>query len=345
MEIIKNEVKNISLKENEIILDIESTGLSPKYSAIYMIGLIYKEDEETKFEQWFANKKEDEYEILFSLFKLIKNKCIITYNGDSFDMPFIKKRADIYGLDCPAYTSIDLIKPSRKIKNLLGIENVKLKTIENYFGYFREDTFTGGMLIELYYAYLENYDEKLKQVILLHNYDDLLGLYEIYLRKDFILSLSAMIQGKYEPDITAFTIVEDKFNIEIKTDFISNEIIRSSVLCLKFNDYYCNITGNIFKGTLKHFFKDYTNYYYLPEEDLAVHKSVGKFITDRKKEKAKKENCSIKEEGIFLPSPKNTTFLLFKNSYSSDKHFVSLNNIKEMEQINEYVRVLFTLLK
>ncbi len=176
MEIIKNSIKNLDIKEDEVILDIETTGLSAKYSAIYMIGLIYKEEKKLKFEQLFALKKEDEYEILFTLFKIIKDKKIISYNGDSFDMRFIKERADIYGLDCPKYTSIDLIKPARKLKTLLGLTDVKLKTIENYFGYDREDEFTGGMLIELYYAFLENFDDKLKQVILLHNYEDVLNL-------------------------------------------------------------------------------------------------------------------------------------------------------------------------
>ncbi len=344
MEIIKNKTENINIDENQVILDIETTGLSSKYAAIYMIGLIYNDNKKTKFEQWFALKKEDEYEILFKLFQLIKDKIIITFNGDSFDMPFIKNRAKLYSLDCPSYISIDLIKPMKKIKSILGLENVKLKTVEHYFGHFRDDTFTGGMLIEVYLAYLESFDEKLKQVLLLHNYDDLIGLYKIYLQKGFILSLSNMIKGKYEPKITSFQIKGNEFKIEIYTDFISDIKIERDLICIVFSNNTCTITGKAFKGTLKHFFKDYTNYYYLPEEDLAVHKSVGKFIMDKQKEKAKKENCSIKEDGIFLPTSKNTSLLLFKESYSSDKYFVSLNNIKELNQVNEYVKILLTLL-
>ena len=56
--------------------------------------------------------------------------------------------------------------------------------------------------------------------------------------------------------------------------------------------------------TLKHFFKDYRNYYYLPEEDRAVHKSVGCYVERKYRRAAKASTCYIKKAGIFLPIPK-----------------------------------------
>ncbi len=344
MEIIKSNAKNLKIDENDIILDIETTGLAAKYASIYMIGLIYVDGDEIKFEQWFANKKEDEYEIIYNLYRLIENKNIITFNGDSFDMPFIKSRGKRFSLNCPHYNSIDLIKPMRKLKKILNLENVKLKTVEHYFGYDREDTFTGGMLIELYYTYLETLDEKLKQVILLHNYDDLLGLYEIYAKKSFILTLKKMINGSYEPEITKFTIKNNEFEICIATDFKLGKTITSGDLNLTFSDKKCTVKGKAYKGMLKHFFKDYYNYFYMEENDMAIHKSVGKYIKGSGATKATKENCYIKEDGIFLPSSKKIGLPIFKNSLNDKQIYVSLNDIKKQCKINEYVKLLLTLL-
>ena len=58
----------------------------------------------------------------------------------------------------------------------------------------------------------------------------------------------------------------------------------------------------LYKGTLKYFFADYKNYYYLPAEDMAVHKSISSFVDSAHREKATKENCYTKKEGCFLPS-------------------------------------------
>lgn len=57
----------------------------------------------------------------------------------------------------------------------------------------------------------------------------------------------------------------------------------------------------VFRGTMKYFFPDYKNYYYLPREDAAVHRSVGQFTDPAFREPARKETCYVKKEGFFLP--------------------------------------------
>ena len=44
----------------------------------------------------------------------------------------------------------------------------------------------------------------------------------------------------------------------------------------------------VIHDTLKHYFTDYKNYYYLPKEDTAIHKSIAAFVEADNKEKAKK---------------------------------------------------------
>ncbi len=344
MEIIKSKANNINIASDEVLLDIETTGLASKYSGIYMVGIIFKEDDEVKFEQWFAEKKEDEYEIIYRLYDLIEGKKIITYNGDSFDLPFIKSRGKIYGINYPIFTSLDLIKPTRKIKKLLGLENVKLKTVEAYFGFDRDDVFTGGMLIDIYHSFLESKDDKLKHVLILHNNDDMFGLYELYKQKDFILSLKSMTEGNFDANLKSFIIENENFHIVFNTDFSIYKEISGNKINLKFSNNKCEASGKIAKGVLKHFFKDYYNYYYSAEDDMAIHKSVGKYLKNANVIKASKENCYIKEDGIFLPSSKNLDLPLFKNSFDSTDLYVSLSDIKKQDKIQEYIKDILTLL-
>lgn len=56
-------------------------------------------------------------------------------------------------------------------------------------------------------------------------------------------------------------------------------------------------------GTFKYFFEDYKDYYYLPMEDCAMHKSVAQFVAKEYRKKATKETCYQKKEGLFLPQP------------------------------------------
>ena len=57
------------------------------------------------------------------------------------------------------------------------------------------------------------------------------------------------------------------------------------------------------EDTLYYYFSDYKNYYYLPEEDQAVHKSVAAYVDKQFRQQAKAETCYIRQEGLFLPQP------------------------------------------
>ena len=52
---------------------------------------------------------------------------------------------------------------------------------------------------------------------------------------------------------------------------------------------------------MKYFFRDYANYYYLPEEDQAIHKSVAVFVDPSRRQKATAKTCYPKHTGLFFP--------------------------------------------
>ncbi|WP_337642909.1 ribonuclease H-like domain-containing protein, partial [Anthropogastromicrobium sp.] len=166
-----------------VFLDIETTGLTPATSSIYLIGAVYHQQMEWHIRQWFSDSLNSEQEILEDFFSFIKNyQVVVSFNGETFDIPFLKKCAAAYGLNTDALDNIrsfDLYRHLRPVKTLLQLENLKLATLESYLNISRLDQATGKEMIAVYHDYLETGDKRLYQVLLLHNEDDLKALPQI----------------------------------------------------------------------------------------------------------------------------------------------------------------------
>ena len=102
----------------------------------------------------------------------------VSFNGQSFDIPFINARFSHYHIKHQMIKSanIDLLRVAKKNHDLLNIKDFKLKTIEQYVGINRTDTISGKDSILLYQAYIESKSALIKDSILLHNYDDILNM-------------------------------------------------------------------------------------------------------------------------------------------------------------------------
>ena len=88
------------------------------------------------------------------------------------------EKAKILGvtLDFDKFIHIDLYKKAKKLKNFFKTENLKLKTLEEFFGLNRNDVFSGKELIDVYKEYMHLNDNKLKEILILHNFEDLQGM-------------------------------------------------------------------------------------------------------------------------------------------------------------------------
>lgn len=211
MEIIRKKINKAILKSNKIskntcFFDIETTGLNRKRDTIYLIGILYYDETEVSWviSQYFANNLKDEPQLLLEASKfLISFKTIVNYNGNSFDIPFVNKKLEYYGL--PAYIdidkSLDIYSILRKNKDLLVIENLKLKTVERYLNIYRDDVYTGKDCIDFYKNYILTSDPESKQKLLSHNFDDLYYLIDI-------MEILDVIKEK-----KSFTIKKDDENI------------------------------------------------------------------------------------------------------------------------------------
>jgi hypothetical protein len=82
----------------------------------------------------------------------------------------------------------------------------------------------------------------------------------------------------------------------------------------------------LYTTTMKHFFSDYKNYYYLPLEDMAIHKSVAAFVEPENRKKATSSNCYIRKEGTFLPCTKEQSGNLFLENYGDKQYYMELGD-------------------
>lgn len=200
MKIIKNKVKISSeierhIPNNSMFFDIETTGFSPIYNRIYMIGMLVKEKGEYIAIQYLTENKADEAVLLRSFSDFIKPyDVLISFNGDSFDLRFTAQRMERLNInsDLTSKVSFDILKYIREEGFLLELENQKLKTLERYLGIFRDDLYSGGELISKYYEY-EAGDISQEPILLLHNLEDIINMPALFRFIDIIDEKNTLI--------------------------------------------------------------------------------------------------------------------------------------------------------
>ena len=162
--------------------DIETTGLSPDRSKLILAGLAYYEGDTLVAKQIFADDPSEEPKVITAVLNELKNfDMVVTYNGKRFDMPFLLKRAHrnkIHMNEALPY-NLDLYPAVRSFSPLRAmLPDLKQKTVESFIGLWetRTDEISGAESVELYYYYAGTKDEKIRDVILLHNRDDITQL-------------------------------------------------------------------------------------------------------------------------------------------------------------------------
>ncbi|NLY70476.1 MAG: ribonuclease H-like domain-containing protein [Clostridiales bacterium] len=195
MEILKNTHKQKPYQSkifneyfeglNIAFYDIETTGLNPLFSKFILGGILVFKDDEALIYQYFADNEKEEKELLEKYCSVLaKADVLISYNGNGFDLPFLKQRIKRYNLniDLGLSQSFDLYRVLNLYSNFREIlPDLKQKTVEKFLGLdsSRYDKISGYDSVELYKEYCKNPSIELRNKILLHNHDDLLQLSNI----------------------------------------------------------------------------------------------------------------------------------------------------------------------
>ena len=178
-QLVPSDLYMIGAPKDVLFFDIETTGLSARSAGLYLIGVLAYTDKSWTLLQFFCEDVADEPAVLQAFFELLHTKKIlVSYNGDGFDIPFLRHMLEQYGLpySFDAVESFDLFKKFRPLKRLLGLPDLKLKSCERFLGIDREDRFTGGELIEIYFEWQKTKAPALLDTLLLHNAEDIANL-------------------------------------------------------------------------------------------------------------------------------------------------------------------------
>lgn len=224
---------NRLLKE-AFFIDIETTGLSRAYSDLISITALLYEEGSYKIHQIFCEFKPDEPLALKCLKNLIKTKkYVITYNGNSFDIPFLTFKQQKHGIDMDfdSFVKIDLYSWLRHSKNKIHTDNLKLKSAEEFFNIKRNDTISGEDVTVLYEAYRIEPRKEFSYLIMQHNYEDVFNLPALF---NCIISLydkilyynGLIVKINYEDLCIKKNALICRFNIvtDTKTDYIHPDI-------------------------------------------------------------------------------------------------------------------------
>lgn len=367
---------NVSL-EDALLYDIETTGLNPKASQLYLLGILLFHKENSELIQYFAESVRDEEEILEQFFQLCQTKkVLISFNGEGFDNRFIEAMAKSYG-KLPLHLNLkqlDLFKLIRKRKKFYGLESASLKSCERFLGIYREDRCSGGELISVYQDYLQNKNNEKKNLLLLHNREDIQNLPALF----SFLAYENIFQGNIHFQ-RAELLVRDEMkeknynhqkdnSLQIKDlELEERQISQTSViLCLRFSlpssvpvpltltpknflleikETSLCLTVPLYQGELCYFFKDYKDYEFIPSEDRVVHKSLAAMYPKEMREKAKASTAYQKMKTSFLPVFQEKE-KVFKKTYQDKQCFIpfkenTFESISPVEYLLSFLKLYF----
>lgn len=338
----KYPIENFCIPSQTLFIDIETTGLYVRSSNLYMIGCAYydtdSEPASWRTIQWLATDYEDEVNVLKAFVAFAKSyRYLIHFNGNQFDIPYLHSKLEQYHIsfDFNRYEGIDIFRRIAPYKTFLKLPNCKQRTIENFvFSTVREDQYTGGELIEIYHEYVLSHDEKEEHFLLLHNEEDLKGMLEIVaalaIPDLFHLPLKVMkVQANYYKDVSQNQCSEIILDLNLPTPL-------PATISYGANGCYFSGCGDegklrvpIYEGELKYYYSNYKDYYYLPQEDVAIHKSVASFVDKDYRQQATARNCYTRKISSYLPQWSTLFNPFFKKDYDDkDLYFELTDEIK-----------------
>ena len=301
-------LEEICPKEKILFLDIETTGLSPRSSYIYMIGAAHYteasglEPEGYTITQWLAENAADEKEILVDFLSEVKNyEMLIHFNGNTFDLPFIQARCEANGLEFnySEFKGIDIYRRIQPFKNILRLGSCKQKAVEEYLGIDREDV--TGML----------------SILPILAYSDFLSGDNIKVGK---------VQINTYKDVNGLKSRELLINLTLSSPLPKPLSYNANECILTARGSEASLKVPVYDEEMKYFYEGYKDYYYLPEEDMAVHKSVSIYVDKEFRTQATAATCYTRKKSSYLPEWGPLFNPFFKRDYETKSMFFELND-------------------
>lgn len=320
--------------ERILFIDIETTGFAARSSCLYLIGCAYYLAGKWHTKQWMAENYDQEADILKAFFTFAKPyRYLIHFNGNNFDLPFIQQKCEQLSLPFhfENFQGIDLYRRISPYKFFLKLPNCKQKTLEQFLGIDRKDVFSGGELISIYHDYVKNPAEFSENALFLHNADDLKGMLQTLPMLAYYDLFNQPIkikkaQANSYKDVNGNCRKELLITIELDTPLPKPVASNSNNCLFRGEETQCTLKVPIIEEELKYFYSNYHDYYYLPTEDVALHKSVATFVDKAHRVPASAANCYTRKVSVYLPQWDILFEPFFKRDYRSRELFFELTD-------------------
>lgn len=335
--------------QDVLFLDIETTGISRANSAVYLIGCACLQPDGWQMTQWFDDTGDDEKMLLSSFLVFCgKYKYIVNYNGNRFDLPFLRARANFHGLqqESSAFLSmesIDLYGYIAPYRHLLGLPDYRQQTVEAFLQTGRTEDADGKAMIDAYRKYLHLPSAPMLERITGHNEANVKGLLNLLPLSSFS-RLETMQVRVTRAQANTFTDHEGKPAEELLVRFRMDFALPARIYAGA-DHCYLKIEGDsgvlkipLYTEEMKYYYASYKDYYYLPAEDMAVHKYIASYVDPDRRIQARPETCYTRKFSSYLPQWTLYRTPFFRRSFDNPDIFFEFSDAfkKDREALSDY---------
>ena len=372
-------------KKQILIYDIDTTSFEAANGCIFLIGVMYYQDEQLKFTQFFSESIEEEAQIIENFFDIAENyNILLSYKGESFDIPFIGKR--LYTLKQNALynrfvslrsRSVDIANEIMSVKAALGFSSTKLDYLRKKCGQKVPERINGENISKFYVEHIAaNKLRKLLETTKRAQNCNMIGSYNPKPVLDDLAHIKPDSGDRFLTDILyrnkeniesvvylmrlarIFSIRKGRFNVTIgigsfdsseESDIINNFDTISFFVTA--DDFKLCIPAATVSLSLKQFYPNYRDYYYFPAEDMAVHKSIAEFAAAGSKKKATAKTAYRNVSGSFIRIPlafakseTNKNSSLYKTDFESCEYYFPVDEISGIKDTEKIKELAYYIL-
>ena len=276
----------------------------------------------------------DERELMQSFQQILENfSQVLTYGGHSFTYRFLNNRWRNYSdADCfssedtadltlfQSVRQLDIQKDISPFRHLLSLENTRKATAEAFIRYTRPEHLDPEALVKCYTSWELSKEHTLLLHLKSHHEADMIGLLHLH-------SLSAYTQffrGRFAK--VHLCRLEENFchlALILETPVPQRVQLSNALLSLSLEKDTAHLVIPVLSGELKYFLPGpVKDYYYLPKEDRAIHRSIACYVDKAYRQKATAATCYIRQEGIFLPSFDTSLQPTFRKSFDDKQLYI-----------------------